>query len=107
MVTARLWHPHPSRPIGQGWISGIEDCPDSGEYGQQVVNGATLYNDRDMMPPVTKIPHGQQVEILEYAGEDGLVKVRNGSKIGFVQDILIVGYDPTKEKVQPKPEDCL
>lgn len=94
----------PQPALRDAWISGVESCPSHPDFGQQVVDKANLYPRRDMLPPVTPIPHGARVEVLEEDSE-GLVKIRYRGQAGYVQVIFIVDYDPA-QGVRPDEANC-
>ena len=88
------------------WISGYEDCPSHSEYGQLAVEAANLYRTADMpLPPVAKIPHSAKVDVLEECAA-GMCRVRFGGQEGYVQEVLLVDYDPSFG-VRPNPDNCL
>lgn len=94
----------PQPVLRTAWISGVESCPSHPDFGQQVTDKANLYRSRKMLPPVTPVPHGARVEVLEEDSE-GLVKIRFQGRVGYVQAIFIVDYDPA-QGVRPDETHC-
>lgn len=85
------------------YVSGVTDCPTSPDYGLLVTDGATVYN-ADGLPTRQRIYHGSRVDILaEESG--GFYRVRYAGRIGYVQSLMLVDYDPA-QGVRPKPADC-
>ena len=94
------------REAGQpAWISGIDDCPTSNEYGVQVVPGANFWKTREMMSNFGLIPHGAQVERLGDLHRNDMIRVRYKGNVGYVQGLLLVDYDPA-QGMRPDPTSC-
>lgn len=98
----------PTHEFGQpAWISGIDDCPTSFEFGDLVAPNATFFRsiNADFTDTFTPIAHRTKVERLTSLNRQGLVKVRYGGNVGYVQGILLVSYDPGGG-VKPDQQSC-
>ena len=95
----------PTAPLRTAWINGIDKCPDCAEYDQLVMEIVNLYSNQDApVPPLTHIPHGAQIDVLEEAvTPPGLCKVRYDGQEGYVQNMFVVDYDPIQEN---GPDKC-
>jgi hypothetical protein len=91
-------------PVGSVWINGFEKCPSHEEYGDQVANGANLWEEKSTTSSrLALVQHGTKVDLL--ADEGGWVKVRYIASTGYMQKILVSDYDPSGG-VQPDEEAC-
>jgi hypothetical protein len=90
--------------IGTAWINGIDLCPSSSEYGEQVADGASLWSDSDMSSRLAMMTHGTQVAVL---GDNipGFLYVQYGGLKGFVQTFMTTDYNPA-DGIQPDPNKC-
>jgi len=70
-----------------GWISGVDSCPESIEYGLLIAKIVNLYPTSDVNPlnRLGSIPHGAKVEVLATDTKRGMTRVRYTDKIGYVQ----------------------
>lgn len=92
--------------VRKGWVSGVDDCPSSPEYGELVAPVAGFYKTPDVgLNRHGVIPHGSKVELLTTFDPSGMVKIRYEGREGYVQGIMLVSYDP-REGVKPNPETC-
>ena len=90
-----------------GWISGVDSCPESIEYGLLIAKIVNLYPTSDVNPlnRLGSILHGAKVEVLATDTKRGMTRVRYTDKIGYVQSLFVIGYDPTSG-IQPDQGIC-
>jgi hypothetical protein len=101
--------PTTAEPGTPAWITGVETCPSSKEYGQLVVKSVNLYRSElvDTANVIASVPHGAKIELLSSSkNSEGTVKIRYQGKIGYVQNLFVVQYDPATG-VQPDKSSCL
>jgi len=101
----------PIAPVSEsgklGWISGVDTCPESVEYGLLIAKIVNLYPTVDVNPlnRLGSIPHGTKVEVLTTDANRGMTRVRYIGTIGYVQSLFVIDYDP-RSGIQPDPESC-
>lgn len=97
----------PTPPVfSTAWVSTIDNCPSSSEYGIQVAPGANLWRTPDMRSgAIVLIPHGQKVDVYSNPDLHGMVKIGWFRYDGYVQSYLLLNYDPTTG-VKPDSKNC-
>lgn len=101
--------PATAEPGAPAWVSGVESCPSSREYGQLVVRSVNLYQSEqvDLADVIASVPHGARIELISSSrNSEGTVKIRYQGTIGYVQSLFVVRYDPATG-VQPDESSCL
>jgi hypothetical protein len=87
------------------WVSCIASNKDSAEYGQKIAESANMYSSPEFGADTyigVRIPHGEEVEVLEIIRDNEACRVRYKGTEGYVQFVMLADYDPS-EGLRPNP----
>lgn len=95
-----------SEVIATRYINGAVDCPMSPEFGEIVAPQVNVWAEPDSIEKIGELSHGAKIDVLR-GGETGWYRIGYGSRVGWVQSVMVVDYDPTTEEIRPNEADCL